>query len=101
MGNVRPIARINDITVSVCCCHPSCPVVIGFLFPFQNLVNTDDRLNIRCGDISIHTCGHISVVVTCSSLTNVENSFQARLNDIVVGCPVGIIVTGSNLGYTE
>jgi len=99
--SARGIARAGDITVSVCCCHSGCVGTVGALIPTQNLGTTDNRQNVRCLDISIHSCGHVSIVVSCSSLNQVQGRGQARLGDIVVGCPIGTIVTSSNLGITQ
>jgi len=97
----RGIARSGDITVSVCCCHSGCTGTVGILIPTQNLGITDSKQNIRCLDIAVNLCGHISIIVSCSSLNIVQGRGQARLGDIVIGCPIGTIVTGSNLGVTQ
>jgi hypothetical protein len=92
---MRPLSRIGDISVSVCCCHSGCVGTVGVLIPMQTHTKTENRSNVRCLDISIHSCGHISIVATCSNFTNTVNRGQARIGDIVIGCPIGTITTGS------
>jgi len=90
-------ARLFDIWVGICCCHPPSPCVgmAGILIVSQNVVFTDSRNNFRCGDITIGFCGHPGVIATCSSVMYSEHIGQARVGDLVVGCNIGVIVTGS------
>jgi len=93
--------RIGDIGCGVCFCHDSPIGTCGILIPSQNTVFFDNRNAIRLGDILITFCGHVSVVVTSSSLTITEYINQTRLTDVVVGCMVGTVVTSSTTVFTD
>ena len=94
---MRNQARLVDLGVAVCCCHSGCVGTIGTIIPSQSHSKCDERSIARMGDIVIFSCGHIGVIVSGSSLDVTVESGAARIGDAIVGCPIGIISTGSSL----
>lgn len=94
-------ARLADIWAGVCVCHVPPVGMAGPIVTSASTVFADGRGKARFGDITIGYCGHPGVIVTYSSTTTVEGSPDARLTDAVVGCNVGVIVTGSGTVTTD
>jgi len=93
---MRKVARQLDIACGICFCHETPIFTCGILLSSQSQTIVNKGPIIRCLDISITSCGHIAIVSTCSSLSSVQNRGVSGTNDIVTGCMIGTIVTGSN-----
>lgn len=90
-------ARIGDISVGVCCCHPTCIGWTGVIISGAGTRSTENSGQARIGDIAV-SC-HSQIIVTGSGTHITENSGSARNGDITVGCTNGVIVT--NAGTME
>jgi len=88
-------ARLSDVIVGICCCHPTCIGVSGQIVTHSLNVVTNGLGQARLGDIAIGSCGHTTMIVTSSQDTIVNGVGAARLTDSVAGCITGQIVTGS------
>ena len=95
-----PIARIGDISCGVCFCHDTPIPTIAILLPIQFLAYADHRNIIILGSPGITLCGHLTFVVTSSTLSYINSIGISRISDITVGCMVGVICTGSNISHT-
>lgn len=90
-------ARLGDMVVCVCCCHPPIPCVgtVGVFVTGSLNVVTNGRPTVRLADIAMCSCGHPTFVVGASTDVITNGRGTARLGDPVAACPVGVIVTAS------
>ena len=85
-----------DVWAGICCCHPPYPCIpmggpiitgssdtIGASFPIA-----------RFTDMTIGACGHPGVIVTGAPNALVNGLAKARIGETVVGCNIGVVVTG-------
>jgi hypothetical protein len=93
--STRGISRHLDIACGVCFCHETPISTCGILLSSQQQTFVNKRPAIRCLDVTITFCGHISIVSTCSNLSSVKKRGISRTDDLVTGCMIGIITTGS------
>ena len=91
------IARITDIWVGVCSCHPPLPPIAmgGVIVTGSSNSSSNNLGQARIGDVTIGYCGHPGVIVTGSNVSKANNIGLARLGDAVVGCNIGVISTAS------
>lgn len=92
------VARISDIFVGVCACHPPLPPIPmgGTIVTGSGNVSANS-LGVACNtDIVIGYCGHVGLIVTSSGNVSANSKGAARVGDTVVGCLTGIISTGSS-----
>ena len=91
-------ARIGDVFVGVCCCHPPIPCIgsAGVIVTGASNTATENSSDARVGDIGIGFCGHPTVIVSGSGTVSIEGNSNARVGDAVAGCITGIIVTGAS-----
>jgi len=91
------IARLTDIFVGVCACHPPLPPIpMGGTIVTASGNTTANSLGVaRITDIVVGYCGHIGLIVSASGDIKVNDLGMARVGDTVVGCLTGIISTGS------
>jgi len=91
-------ARIGDVFVGVCCCHPpaSCVGAAGIIVTGASNVTTENSSDARIGDIGVGFCGHPTVIVSGSDTVTIEGDSNARIGDAVAGCIIGAIVTGAS-----
>jgi hypothetical protein len=96
-------SRVGDIFAGVCCCHPPIPCIgmAGIIVTGCGCNNTDDRVSAIVGSLGVGFCGHPTVIVAGSGVTNCEGSSEARVGDPVVGCIIGAMVTGSGVRDDE
>jgi len=94
---MRSVSRTGDLVTAVCCCHSGCVGTIGIIVSTQNIVSSNGRLNARKTDIVIFSCGHIGMITSGSEIVISSNISQARIGDVVIGCPVGTIITGDSM----
>jgi len=90
-------ARLTDIWVGICCCHPPAPCIpmsgpIVTASPTRTVNNLGQA---RLTDTTIGWCGHPGIIVTGSPTAKTDNLPDARITDSVTGCNIGVIVTGS------
>jgi len=95
------IARFGDIVIADCYCHIGHTINVGIVIPAQRLVSMDGRNVVRCFDISVHSCGHVSIIVTCSLLSIIMGLGAAGTDSFVIGCSYGFIGSGSPLGFLQ
>lgn len=95
MGINELTARLTDIAVGICCCHPPIPCVpwVGVIIKGSSNTNTNNLQTARCTD-PVLGC-HVGTICTCSRTVMANNNGVARRTDRVCGCPKGVIVTGS------
>jgi len=101
-----PITRVNDVSIGICSIGAKCcPHTWVSIHINGSDLTFSENLNImRVGDIGISTCPHcpISIAISGSSLSYDQNIQIHRLNDVhIVPCGTGIVVTASNLTYTD
>ena len=90
------IARANDIACGVCYCHETPISTCGILIPSQDTLYVNSQPAIKISDVIITFCGHISIVVSSSSISYVNKQNITRNSDFVCGCMIGTIITGSS-----
>ena len=92
-----PTARINDMWLGVCTCHPPIPIIgmAGIIVTSSPNVFSNNLGNARCTDTVIGFCGHSGVVISCSTSVFTNNLGQAKNGDNVNGCVIGNISSGS------
>lgn len=96
------IARLTDIWVGICCCHPPIPC-IGMSGPIvtSSVTHKTSGLGVaRLGDMVIGACGHPGTIVSSSVVNKTDGLGKARVGDAVVGCMTGTIVTGDTTHIT-
>lgn len=94
----RNVARLTDVFVGVCMCHPPAPPIpmTGIIITRSDDVKTNELGNARKGDIVLGACGHIGLIVEGSDTVQVDSIGVARAGAAVVGCLIGTIVSGSD-----
>ena len=90
------IARMTDMWIGVCVCHPI-PVPMAGIIIFTSYDGSANNIMgmARLFDITIGYCGHPGIIVTSSFVSTLDNFGIARRSDVVVGCNIGVIVGGS------
>lgn len=92
----QPVARIGDMCVCVCKCHRRRrKATVGFFVTGDFSVSANGRPIARVGDIAMCTCGHPTFAVMFTPTVSAHGRGIHRQGDAVVGCPIGITVTGS------
>lgn len=95
MGTAQQVCRIGDTGVGVCPCHSS-PVVYTTTFHDCSPVHTCDGLATAVvGSIGISTCGHPTVALTGSPVTDIQGYPIHRIGDTGANCGTYIAITGS------
>ena len=89
------VARIGDIAVGVCPCHPTPVGFVGVIASGSIDVITNGSGTARIGDIAVCSCGHATVVVSGSGSVKTNAIGTARIGDVVAACPIGVIASGS------
>jgi len=90
-------SRLGDTWIGICCCHtsPTCVPMGGMIVSSSPNAKSGSLGQARLSDITIGWCGHPGIIVS-SSFTSVTNSLgKARIGDSVVGCNIGIVVSGN------
>ncbi|WP_171044469.1 hypothetical protein [Pseudoalteromonas citrea] len=95
-GNGQNNARIGDMWVGTCKCHPSPIPMSGIIIAGESSVLAQGSPKARQGDMVIGLCGHTGTISSATSLTVVGKKQDARMSDRVSGCFSGVIVTGSS-----
>ena len=90
-----PQARIGDLAVGYCICHPSPIPMVGILVTGSPDTITNSLPTSRLTDVTISACGHPGLMVTSSGVAFVNSLGAVRLGDVFAGCFNGLIVTGS------
>ena len=92
-----PVARVGDLGVGQCCCHPPVPCIgmSGTVSTGSVNVFAAGSLVTRIGDIVIGGCGHVGIIVSGSGSVIVNGIPASRIGDAFVGCFTGTIVTGA------
>jgi len=90
-------ARVSDLWVGICICHPPLPVIgmSGTIITGSDNVKVNSLSQARLSDIVIGYCGHPGSIVTASGNVDANSMGAARIGDAVSGCVIGTIVTGS------
>jgi uncharacterized Zn-binding protein involved in type VI secretion len=88
-------ARVTDIAIGVCCCHPSCIPMVGVIVTGSPNTTSNNLAQARVSDIVIGGCGHVGIIIAGSPNVQCNNLSAARIGDPVVGCLIMTIATGS------
>lgn len=89
------IARLNDIGLGVCPCHPI-PVPYTTTLVAGNVTTRNNALGTTgIGAIGIASCGHATTAVTGSITTRIEGKAVHRLGDQGMNCGAYTMVLGS------
>ncbi|MEM3827992.1 MAG: PAAR domain-containing protein [Conexivisphaerales archaeon] len=90
-------ARLTDIAMGICCCHPPIPCIpmVGTIITASPNVSTNSLGQARLTDLVLGACGHIGLIVSGSPNVQVNNLALARVSDAVAGCLIMTIATGS------
>jgi hypothetical protein len=93
------LSRIGDLVVGTCCCHKSCIGSAGIIVGGAFNTSSEFSSNSRVVDPVITFCGHASVVISGFDQINIESSPTAHIGSCVVGCLVGVVVSGASTVY--
>lgn len=79
----HPIARLNDITVGICCAHsnPSCIPMTGLIAQGEATVTAEGLPVARINDIVIGSCGHAGIIASGLPTVMAEGQQVARVGD--------------------
>lgn len=93
----RPVARVNDITVGICCAHsnPSCIPMSGLIAQGAPTVNAEGLPVARMNDTIIGACGHTGIVASGAPTRLAEGLPVARVGDSHAGSFTGSVGGGS------
>lgn len=91
-------SRLTDLWVGICCCHatPPCIPMGGNIITGSDNGISGGLSQARLVDTTRGYCGHIGKIVTCSSTAILNSRGKARIGDLVIGCNIGVIVTGNS-----
>ena len=94
----KGVARLTDIFVGVCVCHPPAPAIpmTGTIVTGSGNVETNGLGSARKGDTVLGVCGHIGLIVDGSDTVQIGGVGVARTGAAVVGCLIGTITSGSD-----
>ena len=89
--------QFADIWAGICCCHdsPRCVDMAGPIIAASEDNKSSGINKSRMSDITIGYCGHPGNIVTGAPACRSNSLGKARIGDMVVGCNIGNIVTGS------
>mgnify|MGYP006928174253 CR=1 FL=1 len=92
-----PTARLTDVGVGICCCHPPIPCIpmVGMLVTASSNYITNGLGEARLGDVMLGNCGHPGTMITCSNRSLINGLGTVRISDAFSGCFTGVVVTGS------
>jgi len=96
-------SRLTDLWAGICCCHSS-PTCIPMSGPVITASPDDISGNLnqaRLTDMTIGWCGHTGIIVTSAPYCDANNLGKARIGDSVVGCNIGVLVTGNATHLVE
>jgi hypothetical protein len=95
MGVAQQVCRVGDTGVGVCPCH-GVPVVYTTTFHDCSPVHTTDGLNTAViTSVGISTCGHPTVALTGSPVSDVQGLAVHRIGDTGANCGGYVAITGS------
>lgn len=91
------VARIGDMWVGICCCHPPIPCIgmSGTIITGSGNAKSGGPSVGRLTDIVIGFCGHPGTIVSASGKNFTNALGKARVGDAVTGCTIGTIITGN------
>lgn len=92
-----PIARVQDITVGICCAHskPTCIAVGGLVANGAPTVTAEGLPVARLGDTVISACGHTALIASASASVFADGLPVARTGDTHSGVFSGVISAGA------
>ena len=90
-------SRIFDQWIGQCCCHkePKCIGMGGIIITSSGNVESAAFGSAGVGDITIGWCGHTGVLSTGSGDVSINNRGKAYVTSGVIGCNIGIVITGA------
>jgi hypothetical protein len=90
-------ARVTDIWVGICCCHPPAPCIpmAGPIIAGSPNDISGGLSQARLTDMVIGYCGHPGMIISASPNCKANGLGKARIGDSVTGCTIGVIATGS------
>ena len=85
-----------DVWAGICCCHPPYPCIPmgGPIITGSWDHSVGNFGQARLVDMTIGACGHPGTIVTGAPYSLTNNLGKARVGELVVGCNMGVIVTG-------
>ena len=100
----QQVCRVGDVGVGVCFGHPVPTPFVTIFVSGDGIVDVDDSQMMRIGDIGICSCGHISIAVSGSGITEGSNGMEVhRVGDVGItnGPGTYVAVTGSGITDSE
>ena len=90
-------SRLTDMWVGICCCHsdPTCISMGGYIITGSPNVISSSQAQGRLLETTIGFCGHSGMVVTSSPNVNANTRGKIKIGESVVGCNIGIVITGN------
>jgi len=90
-------SRLTDLWSGICCCHtdPPCIGMSGPIIIASSNVISGNFGQARLTDQTVGWCGHPGNIVTASSKNIANNLGKVRIGDVVNGCNIGTVITGS------
>lgn len=79
----QPIARLNDLTVGICCAHsnPSCIPMTGMIAQGAATVTAEGMSVAGLNDVVIGSCGHTGIISSSSPTVMAEGKLLVRTGD--------------------
>jgi len=87
--------RHYDISIGTCHCHNCCIAYTGIILTHSSNNFDNVRGDARLYELHIGGCGHTGINISASMDTIDNKRGVTRLYDQVVGCLIGINITGS------
>lgn len=88
-------AQVGSIFIGTCKCHETPRPVTGIVITGSSDHTVEGLPVARVGDIVVASCNDSAIIIS-GKPTNTTNSLQkGEVGSVAVGCPIGIIVTGS------
>jgi len=90
-------ARVTDLWIGICCCHPPAPCIpmMGFIVTGSPNAISSGKGQAAVGDLTIGFLGHPGFIITGSPNALVNNKGKATLGSIITGCNIGMVITGN------
>ena len=88
-------SRWLDLSINTCHCHDHPVTCIGTIITQSDNVKENKRGDARLYEVHICGCGHTGINITASKDVIANKRGSTRRFDNVVGCLIGINITGS------
>ena len=90
-----PISRVTDLWSGICCCHPECIPMTGYIITGSvGHISSGFQVS-TIQDMVIGTCGHIGTIITGSVGNITQNLGKATVGSQITGCCSGTVISGN------